>query len=133
MKRNNEMIERFENESMDLLESQTTEIFGRLVELFAEMKEVQPHLKRLHIGMGCYSIDGDFITEYDDYKDESNTDEIIEELEDNMVLYRGLSKDNDISEQINDLINNNASYVFSCENYLNDACYEFVELCNYVQ
>ena len=127
------LIEEFERQTADLLKKQTVEIFKKLVLLFGEMKEVQPNLKRLYIGMGTYTIDGDYIVEYNDFEDESNTDEIIGKIDEELVIYKGLANDSDFAEQINDCINSQNNAVFNASNHMNKACIEFVKLCNYIQ
>lgn len=133
-----EMIKNFETEQDELSSKQAIQIFARLIELFGEMKKVQPYLKRLYIGMGTYTIDGDYICEYDDLKDESNTDKIVNDLgidekNNHWVVYQGIQQNSDISDHINDIINDNYRNVFGIQNHINEACIDFVKLCNYLQ
>ena len=119
------------------------EIHQRLVELFKEMKEVQPNLIRSYSGMGSWCIGGEYLSEcldivtvLDDYPElkvlkskcfyEGNVQEYL--------VYEDRIDDN-FGEYIHSIVrgDHTSDEFVNVHAYFNDACIEFYELYNYIQ
>lgn len=118
------------------------EIHQRLIELFKQMKEVQPKLKRSYSGMGSWSIDGSYLVQsldivevLEDYPDIKvlKSKCFYEGNEQEYVVYEG-EDDNGFEYYIKEIIEGiQSDEHVDVRAYFNDACIEFYELYCYIQ
>ena len=119
------------------------EIHKLLIELFKEMKTVQPNLKRSYSGMGSWSIDGGYLVQsldivevLEDYPDLKvlKSKCFYEGNEQEYVVYEGLEEQGSFEDYIQDIVRGDKSDEHvNVLAYFNDACIEFYELYNYIQ
>jgi hypothetical protein len=121
------------------------EIHKKLIELFKQMKVVQPKLERSWSGMGSWSISGAYLVEsldivevLEDYPDLKLLKEscFYEGNEQEYVVYEGREDGSsaNFANYIESVIEGYTSDEFvNVETYFNDACIEFYELYCYIQ
>jgi len=116
------------------------EIHKRLIELFKEMKDVQPDLKRSYSGMGSWTIDGKYWVETFDYEQVLEDYPEIKELRrfsdesGTYVVFDATEKDG-FDDYIKCVVDNvhRSDENINVLKFMNDACIEFYELYNYIQ
>lgn len=135
------LIDRLERQTSELSINQATQVMGELVKLFPKMKEVQPHLTKFYMGMGIYGIDGkyfldviDIVEVLEDYPDLEIVERNIFDGDQEYVIYKDLNDDN-FAEFVSDIHKgrNVSDDDIDVYKYLNDACFEFIKLCDYLQ
>ena len=116
------------------------EIHKRLIELFKEMKVVQPDLERSWSGMGVWSISGKYWVETFDYEQVLEDYPEIKELrrfsdESGTYVVFDQTEDDGFDDYIKCVVDNvhRSDENINVLKFMNDACIEFYELYNYIQ
>ena len=116
------------------------EIHKRLIELFKEMKTVQPDLERSWSGMGVWSISGKYWVETFDYESVLEDYPEIKELrrfsdESGTYVVFDQAEDDGFDAYIKSVVDgiHYSDENIDVEKFMNDVCVEFYELYNYIQ